>query len=63
MTRKDFKLIASVLWGEKPIEPLDEVDDAYMFKWKCIVTEFAERLAKTNNAFNREKFLKACGIE
>ena len=54
MTRKDFKLIADILKDIK-------VESGKMH-YNLSVT-FAERLAETNAlTFNREKFLKACGL-
>lgn len=51
MTKKDFELIASVI---KPLE----ID----FKG-FIASCFADALASKNPRFNKDKFLKACGVE
>lgn len=63
MTKKDFELIASILrddnylWralhgGEMGIEYREKIAQA-----------FSQTLASKNPRFNKEKFLKACGVE
>jgi hypothetical protein len=54
MTRKDFELIASV------IRNTDEVADSQTRD--ALAEMFADKLAGTNDRFNRETFLKACGV-
>lgn len=53
MTRKDFELIADRIGG---MTYLNETDRA------TVAHDFAEILATTNPRFNRETFLKACGV-
>jgi hypothetical protein len=56
MTRKDFQLIADVIKGmNKPHNDSETVAE--------IAYQFALTLADTNDRFDREKFLKACGVE
>ena len=56
MTRKDFELIAKVI---KELPPVDIYD---VSGHKVVALIFANALATTNPLFNREKFLKACGV-
>ena len=56
MTRKDFQLIADVLQEvEGPICSTETRDQ--------IATAFARALRTTNPQFDRERFLRACGVE
>lgn len=63
MTKKDFELIAQVIAGLptewKTINQLDE-------KTERVIGHTARRLAmalqSTNERFDSEKFLKACGV-
>ncbi len=50
MTRKDFVLIAGVV--------LSLPDDVR----KKVALEFAQELQYTNDRFDRERFLSACGV-
>lgn len=56
MTRKDYELIAGVLKNYLRID----------YGVECVLEELAEEfadvLATTNPLFNRDKFLKACGV-
>ena len=55
MTKKDFELIAETVKTITAEDyPQDRKDKAQLF---------ASVLAKTNERFNRETFLKACGVE
>lgn len=54
MTRKDFELIAGIVKEMTAQDyPQDRKDKAELF---------AQALAGTNDRFNRETFLKACGV-
>lgn len=57
MTRKDFELIAGVFASFGEVCELEETIGA------DIARQLAEALAGTNPRFNRETFLKACGVE
>lgn len=58
MERRHFELIARVLEEQKP-SGWDDLEDAM---WRRIVHNFADALAPTNPLFDRERFLKACGV-
>lgn len=55
MTRKDFVFLADVItnlaWG------LDATEQRY------VAESFANRLPETNGAFDRKRFLAACGVD
>ena len=55
MTRKDYKLIAEILR-----DSLDAIIDDLALE--ALASNFADELAKDNPRFNRERFLKACGV-
>lgn len=56
MTRKDFELIAGVIKGQrKPHNDTETIEE--------LAREMADALADTNDRFNRDTFLKACGVE
>jgi hypothetical protein len=54
MTRKDFELIASTLKTFREYADDRSAIDA-------LSRDFADRLKATNQQFNRDKFLRACG--
>ena len=56
MTRKDYILIADV------IAQFTKQDGHAMVSPALIAGELATALAGTNDRFNREIFLKACGV-
>ena len=61
MTKKDYELIASVLFDTMPEK------DMYHFLERKIMWEtncrcLASAFEMENSRFNRQKFLKACGI-
>lgn len=65
MTRKDFELIAAALK-----EARDQVPQTDTLHHTCellghstAARVLAYALAKTNPRFDRERFLKACGVE
>lgn len=57
MTRQHFQLIAEVV-NEYINDVINGELDATTLAYK-----FASKLKNTNSAFNREKFLKACGLQ
>ena len=60
MTRKDFEVVAKALKAAKP----DREDGFYVaVQWRRTVAEMAAALALTNGRFNRDRFLRACGME
>lgn len=54
MTKKDYKLIALVIFNLK-FDGDESVRD-------YVAEEFANALAQTNTRFDRAKFLAACGV-
>lgn len=61
MTRKDFQMIAGVLADVGSVfvnTGSDEADEVLA----VIVDAFADALAGTNPAFDRARFLSACGV-
>jgi hypothetical protein len=61
VTRKDFVLIADVLRiaGKRANIP-GAIPD--MVRLSMLANDMASELARTNGAFDRERFLKACGV-
>jgi hypothetical protein len=74
MTRKDYELIARILQAyaesdkltrsqlERHSQTLSTMDTAREIRLKSIVDSFANVLGSDNPRFNRETFLKACGL-
>lgn len=62
MTRKHFQAIADVLRYD--MDNADLYPDVEVRKAGCAdrAKRMANMLAKFNNNFNRERFLKACGV-
>jgi hypothetical protein len=57
MTRKDFVLIAEVIKNLAPDSGIPDI----ACHWRDIVAErFADRLAGTNERFDRDRFMRAC---
>lgn len=56
MTAKDFELIAETMKAFRRDTDMHETIDA-------LSRDFADRLKATNKQFNRDKFLRACGVE
>jgi hypothetical protein len=54
MTRKDYELIARVLR-----DPTLHLQDS---KRRALASRFADELEADNWRFDRERFLKACGV-
>lgn len=60
MTRKDFELIAATIKDELQHVACGEEQRNTV----CSVAEaFARSLRASNPSFNRERFLRACGVE
>jgi hypothetical protein len=63
MTRKDFVLIANVLLASQPTNWSPNVPQSLAdSRWETVVHCMAAALADTNTRFDRERFLKACGV-
>lgn len=63
MTRKDFAMIASVLLSERPDRDGTRWADGARDEWSTVVLKMADALKITNAAFNRTRFLAACGMD
>lgn len=61
MNRKEYELIAGVL--KYTVPDLAHHESAVYKQWEWIMHSLAETLEKNYDNFNRDKFLKACGIE
>lgn len=62
MTKKDYELIAGII--SNSIYTATKFKEEQGRGWvEHIALEFAESLATTNPRFNRDLFLKACGVE
>lgn len=59
MTKKDYELIASVLKHKQVFYILKM--GSYYYDQLC--KDFADTLASKNPRFDKDKFLKACGVE
>jgi hypothetical protein len=60
MTRKDFQLIADVMAGLSADWKTSWTDTVSL---SLVAEELADALATTNERFNRETFLTACGVK
>jgi len=60
MQRRHFELIADCLSTARP--PDGALGDERC-QWVHAVEVFASRLNDTNSRFNRDRFLRACGVE
>jgi hypothetical protein len=71
MTRKDFELIAAVLRADAShlartertsYRSMSDWEKGAYDQWHTTVLAMADALATTNPAFNRDRFLTACGV-
>ena len=74
MTRKDYELIARILKSyaesdkltrsqlERHNQTLSMIETAQEVRLASMVDSFANVLSSENHRFNRETFLKACGL-
>lgn len=63
MQRRHFELIARTIKGR-----MDQARSAPQMAWRKpaieeLARDFADQLARTNELFDRERFLKACGVD
>jgi hypothetical protein len=64
MTRKDYELIAKSLWlVYNPDSLASRERAAYDEGVKVTILTLADALASDNSRFDRDRFLKACGVE
>jgi hypothetical protein len=65
MTRKDYILIAEALKSVDP-QPTTPGDDRVCRRtyqgWSCACIAVCNALANDNPRFDRDRFLKACGV-
>lgn len=64
MTKKDYIALAAVLHSQRVT---NETDSERRFLWNACCNNhayaIAEMLAQDNSAFNRDRFLTACGVK
>ena len=58
MTPKEYILIALALLTQRPGN-----ESRTLTQWSCDVNSIASALATDNPRFDRERFLKACGVQ
>lgn len=64
MSRKDFELIAATIKGLIPGDMADTNAPVFsVYHRQHVAWRFAEALRRTNNRFNAERFLRACGVD
>ncbi len=64
MTRKDYELIASVFAVNNPgFNTGDDWITGRVEQFQAIINDTANMLANDNPRFDRERFLKACGVK
>jgi hypothetical protein len=65
MTKKDYELIASIIKDYIDYSyNVEDTDDFIVHDYaERIAYKMAETLASKNPRFDKEKFLKACGVE
>ena len=62
MTKKDYELIAGILKGAHNYEATFNDNEKGAKTIEAVSHTFAMMLETTNPRFNREMFLKACGV-
>lgn len=62
MTRKHFARLADELKAVKPEHSLTATGQAHHGQWCACVYAVADALKGTNDRFDRERFLRACGL-
>lgn len=63
MTKKDYELIAGVIQGGLNYEQTFNDNEKGAKAIQSIAETLASVLATTNDRFNRDLFLKACGVK
>lgn len=61
MTKKDYELIATILDGQTIVAP-SQMAAACREQRDAYARAFADALARENPRFDRERFLRACGV-
>jgi hypothetical protein len=62
MQRRHFELIAETI-KEMVDDYANEPDHPYRDMGRVVAVRFASKLKSTNPQFNRDRFLRACGVE
>ena len=62
MTRKDYELIARAMNESRMHALRDDAPSGGAFWLGAAAREIAAALERTNPRFDRERFLKACGV-
>ena len=62
MTRKDYPMLAEALRKAEPPDASYHGEDEYT-GWKRAVRGVAEALAEDNRAFDKDRFLRDCGVQ
>jgi len=63
VTKQHFELVARILHAAYPIEATDITKAVIEDTRRGIVYDFANAFAEENPRFDRDRFLRACGIE
>lgn len=65
MTKKDYESIAAIFARIdcNPETDTDSFDDGHTTAMRCMAYELCTVFQRDNPRFDRERFLKACGIE
>lgn len=61
MTKKDYELIATILDGQTIVAP-SQMAAACREQRDTYARAFADALKRENPRFDRERFLRACGV-
>lgn len=62
MTRKDYELIARALKEARMHAIRSDAEEGGGFWLRVVASELALALASDNPRFDRDRFLKACGV-
>lgn len=63
MTKKDYKIIAESIWRSGYIKDKNKVKQQAKEKMRCLIAnDLTSSLKADNPSFNKNIFLKACGI-
>lgn len=65
MQRRHFELIAEAMKRSKPPRLGMIADEQHIARaqWETCVSELATQCKLANSNFNRDRFLRACGVE
>lgn len=62
MTKKHFEAIAAIIASEVIENPAAGFDDGYDAGVTAVAEDLADYFGAVNDLFNRDRFLKACGV-